>query len=164
MKVTERLKVEHGVFLLQLRTLEDLLARNAPAVALAAAVETISRAEEHHSAIEERLLYPALAKAVGQEFPPLQQVAADHQSIKSLVERIRGGDVGHEPIRELINLLREHMEREIHDTFRVIEEALPEETLRAMCNWEVEHVFEAAGEEKTWIDRLGSQGSPPKDR
>ena len=52
MKITDRLKVEHGVFLAQLRHLEQMVAVRAPAPALAGAIETIARAEAHHSALD----------------------------------------------------------------------------------------------------------------
>src|SRR5262249_3658215 len=78
MRITDRLKVEHGVYLQQLRTLQELLALKAPRPVLAAVVDTIASSEERHAEIEERALYPALINALGPQFPALAAVARDH--------------------------------------------------------------------------------------
>src|SRR5262245_1228900 len=89
MKITDRLKVEHGVFLVQLRVLEQMVEQRAPAAALAAAIETIAQAETHHAALEDRLLYPALVEKVGPDAPPLRTIRTDHQRIQELLDGIR---------------------------------------------------------------------------
>jgi len=68
MTISERLKAEHGVFLYQLDRLEELALANTPMEVLAAVVETIASAEDHHAMIEDRVLYPALVQANGGEF------------------------------------------------------------------------------------------------
>jgi hypothetical protein len=42
---------------------------------LAAVVETIASAEDHHAMIEDRVLYPALVQANGGEFTLLHEAA-----------------------------------------------------------------------------------------
>ena len=143
MKITDRLKVEHGVFLRQLRYLEHLLEYDAPSAALAVAVETISRAEEHHTTIEDRLLYPALTKVLGEDFPPWRELEDDHKHIRQLVGKIRSGDFDGDTVHRLVQALRVHMEREIHQVFPLVEEILSEERLIALSNWDTEHVLEA---------------------
>lgn len=154
MKITERLKVEHGVFLLQLRHLEGLLRRHAHPAVLAAAVETIATAEEHHSLIEDRVLYPALTETVGPDVPPLREIQADHQRIRTLVQTIRSGAFDEAVVSRFIETLREHMEREIHETFALVDEVISAERLASMCNWDVEHVFEESGHGAIWEGRL----------
>ena len=157
MKLTDRLRVEHGVFLIQLRHLEALVQQGAPREALAAVTGAIVGAEAHHSAVEDRVLYPALRKRLGEELPALDQIEADHATIRKLGERIGSGSFDDETVTSLISLLRAHMEREIHDTFARIEELIPEDELSAMFNWNVEHVFEASGHRELWLDGLGKE-------
>lgn len=153
MKITDRLKVEHGVFLLQLRYLEELLRRHAPPAAVVAAVETIAIAEENHSLIEDRVLYPALATALGRDLPALKQIDDDHQATRALVARIRAGDTDENTVRAWVEGLRAHMEREIHATFSLIEDTFGVERLVAMCNWEVEHVYGEMGKRSAWVEK-----------
>ncbi|HEX6739416.1 MAG TPA: hemerythrin domain-containing protein [Vicinamibacteria bacterium] len=147
MKITDRLKVEHGVFLRQLRYLDDLLASEASKPVLAAAVETIARAEEHHTTIEDRLLYPELARVFGEDLPALRELAREHEQVRRLMGVVRSGEFRGEDVRRLIQALRVHMEREIHQIFPLVEEVLPPERLASLSSWEAEHVIEGLRDE-----------------
>jgi hemerythrin-like domain-containing protein len=160
MKITDRLKVEHGVFLLQLRQLEQMIVARAPAVAVGAAIETIAHAEAHHAALEDRLLYPALAEKLGADSPPLREVRADHQRIQQLLDRIRAGDTDSQATLELVRVMRDHMEREIHQVFTLAENVLSEADLSGMCNWDVQHIFEESGNEALWLERMAPLPKP----
>ena len=145
MRVTDRLKVEHGVFLEQLRFLEELVVRNAPPLVLRAVVETIAAAEEHHSQIEEQVLFPAVTHVMGEEFTPLLSVQADHRLIQSLTAQIQAGDVNREVVLAYVEVMRNHMEEEIHGLFPLIDEILGDERLESLLNWNEEHVLIEAG-------------------
>lgn len=151
MKITDRLKVEHGVFLQQLRYLGEMLAAGVPPALLAAVVETIASAEERHSEIEDKALYPLLTKALGENFPALVAVRGDHEAIRSAVARIRGGSFEAADVEAFAHLMRDHLEREIHSLFALAEEWLTEAQLTSMCNWNVEHVFDATGQREAWV-------------
>jgi len=153
MKLTDRLKVEHGIFLKQLAFLEGLVKLDAPPNILAAVAETIALAEEDHSQLEGRLLYPLLEKAVGSDYGPLRQVAEEHSALAALVERVRGGAADAALILEFVNLMRDHLEREIHGLFALAEEWIPAERLEALCNWEEEHLYESLGRRLEWAER-----------
>ena len=153
MKLTDRLKVEHGVFLRQIRTLESLLSQHVHPAVLASAVETIATAEEYHSAIEDRLLYPLLAEALGADSEPLVLMAADHARLKELVETIRSGEFDEDTISTYVKTMRGHMEKEIHKVFNVAEQVIKEEKLAS--SWEEEHIFEEAGQSALWLSKLG---------
>jgi len=153
MKLTDRLKVEHGIFLKQLAFLEGLVKMGAPTPLLAAVAETIVMAEEDHAQLESRLLYPVLEKAVGPDYAPLRKVAEDHEAIASLVGRLRGGDGSSERVLELVKLMRDHLEREIHGLFALAEEWIPAERLEALCNWEEEHLYDSVGRRLEWMER-----------
>lgn len=142
MKITDRLKAEHGVFLWQLDHLQDLVRREAPAEVLKAVAETIAAAEERHSSTEDRVLYPALARAIGREFPLLQRSRAAHDELRRLVGKIRIGEFEASTVDAFAERLRDHLEREIHDVFALAEELLGAEKLVAMANWNVDHIHD----------------------
>ena len=152
MKITDRLKAEHGVFLHQLDRLEDLALNNTPMDVLAAVVETIASAEEHHAMIEDRVLYPALVKANGGEFALLRKARAEHVELRRLVTRIRSGVFDEDTVCTFAGLLRDHLEREIHGVFALAEDIIPRETLIQMSNWDVDHLREAVGKPTPWAD------------
>jgi hemerythrin-like domain-containing protein len=155
MKITDRLKVEHGVFLQQLRVLRSLIGVKAPNPILAAVVETIAVAEEQHSQIEEQTLYPALAKVLGPGSSALVTVAGEHAALRQRVAKIRGGAFDLADVKEFADLLYDHLEREIHTLFALADEWLTETQLVSMCNWNVEHVYDAVGQRDVWMrDRL----------
>lgn len=144
MKITERLNVEHGVFLKQLDHLERLLREGAPRPVLAAVVQTIGAAMQPHCDIEERSLCPALAEVLGSAVSPLSIVTAKHEDIEELRRVIDSGAFDEADVDAFVRALREHMEEEIHVLFPMAEEWLPPERLVSMSNWNVEHVRERA--------------------
>jgi hemerythrin-like domain-containing protein len=153
MKITERLKAEHGVFLFQLDHLERLVRGRAPRPILKAVVEAIASAEEHHSAIEDRLLYPALVKMIGREFPLMQKAEREHGEVQRLVDQIRSASFDETTVTAFVALLRKHLEREIHDVFALADDMIPVDQLVSMSNWDVEHLYEANGKRKPWPEK-----------
>jgi hemerythrin-like domain-containing protein len=151
MKITDRLKVEHGVFLQQLRVLRALVDLKASGPILAAVVETIATAEELHSQIEEQALYPALAKVLGPGSSALVKVAGEHAALRQKVAKVRGGDFDVADVVAFADLLHDHLEHEIHTLFALADEWLTETQLVSMCNWNVEHVYDAAGQRALWM-------------
>jgi hemerythrin-like domain-containing protein len=154
MKLTERLKAEHGVFLFQLDHLESLVRRGAPREILQAVVETIASAEEHHSAVEDRLLIPALVAAIGREFPLLKKAEREHEEVQRLVDGIRSGAFDENTVTDFVQLLRKHLEREIHDVFGLAEDMIPADKLASMSNWDVDHLREANSRRQPWPEKF----------
>jgi len=154
MKITDRLKVEHGVFLLQARWLEDLVKSGAPPEALRATLDTVALAEEWHTLLEDRLLYPALAETLGPGNPLLQEVEQDHRALRALSDKVRTGEFGPEDVLAYVQRLRAHLEREIHGLFVLAEQRIAPERLSGMCNWDAEHIFEEAGKREEWLRSL----------
>jgi hemerythrin-like domain-containing protein len=159
MKLTDRLKVEHGIFLKQLAFLESLAKLGAPASVLGVVAETIVTAEEDHSQLEGRLLYPELEKAVGSDYGPLKQVADEHAALAALVARMRAGTVDAGLAMEFVNVLRDHLEREIHGLFALADEWIPAERLEALVNWDEEHLYETMGRRREWVERWLKEGA-----
>jgi hemerythrin-like domain-containing protein len=153
MRITERLKAEHGVFLGQLDHLEDLIRGKAPLPVLEAVVETIAGAEERHARMEDRTLYLALAQAIGREFPLLQRSRAAHDELRQLVAAIRAGGFDESTVEAYVERLRDHLEREIHDVFALAEEVLSAETLEEMEDWDVDHVRKVNARRRGEVER-----------
>lgn len=150
MRITDRLRAEHGVFLWQLRTLEALQAEGAYPETLRAIVEVLARAEEHHAQLEERVLFPALARVLGPDDSRLRVLYEDHQQLGALTEHIRKEDFGPEDIRRFVVAAREHFEREIHGVFVLAEEIMSDADLSGMANWNVDHLYESIGRPAPW--------------
>lgn len=153
MRITDRLKAEHGIFLRQLKTLERMLAQGAPVEALGAAVAVIAEAEDHHSELEDRVLYPALVRVLGAEEATLQGVAREHVRLRELSSAILSGRFEAKDISEYARLGREHFEHEIHGVFVLAEEWIDEQELHRMANWNVDHTFEEMGHPPPWKEK-----------
>lgn len=152
MRITDRLKAEHGVFLRQLRTLERMHAEGAAPEALAAAVRTIAEAEAHHSELEDRVLYPALGRVVGAGDPGLLAVAREHSRLREMSDAILAGGAAAD-VAGYARLAREHFEHEIHGVFVMAEEWLEDDELERMANWNVDHTFEETGRPAPWKEK-----------
>jgi len=153
MRITDRLKAEHGVFLRQLKALERQQAGGAAPASLAAIVAVIVDAEEHHSALEDRVLYPALARVLGADQAGLAVVSAEHEQLRALSSRILSGDFQPGDVTSYARAAREHFEREIHGVFVLAEEWIADEELERMANWNVDHTFESLGRPAPWDEK-----------
>ena len=153
MRITDRLKAEHGVFLRQLKTLERLIAEGASKSALATAVGVIADAEEHHSALEDRVLYPALVRILGPAQASLVAVAAEHERLHALSGAIRSGGFETSDVAGYARAAREHFEHEIHGVFVLAEEWIEPEDLERMANWNVDHTHEELGRPAPWAEK-----------
>ena len=153
MRITDRLKAEHGVFLRQLKTLERLQQKGTPAEVLAAVVAAIADAEENHSALEDSVLYPALVRVLGSEEATLQAVAHEHARLRTLSSAILSGRLDGKDVADYVRLAREHFEHEIHGVFVLAEEWISDEELARMANWNVDHTFEEMGRPAPWKEK-----------
>lgn len=146
MKITECLNTEHGVFLRQLGVLERLLDEKAPAEAIRAATLTIASAVELHRDVEESLLYTAIRRVFGEDFPPLRVMEAEHREIERCFRGIdaRAAETP-DLARAFIGVLRQHIAKEIQVLFPMAEERLePGELERLACRC-VEQYHTVAG-------------------
>ena len=144
MRITERLNVENGVLLRQLDSLSELLAQQAPPEALAAVAQTIARAACAHFELEERWLYPALEDVIGPDAQRVEAMEAEQREIAGLARSIGAGSAEPETIARFGDVLREHIEKEIHALLPLAEESVPPEELTPPRDWYVEHVYERA--------------------
>jgi len=134
MKVTECLNAEHDVFLLQLSVLEQMMADGAGADELRACALTLAAAVERHRDLEEELLYPAILRAFGQDFPPMRVMEAEHKEIERCIRALRdrtGEASAH--ARGLISVLRDHIHKEVEVLFPMAESRIPAPELVQMA-------------------------------
>lgn len=146
MKVTECLNTEHGVFLTQLGVLERMLKENASPAELRAATLAIAEPVERHRDAEESILYPAIREHFGQDFPPVQVMEAEHKEIEHFLRGVASGD-GNVPdlVRGFIDILREHIAKEINVLFPMAEQRIADADLEQMACRCKELYHEAAG-------------------
>ncbi|PYQ46703.1 MAG: hypothetical protein DMF78_25755, partial [Acidobacteria bacterium] len=64
-----------------------------------------------------------------------------------------GGEFDVADVTEFADVLRDHLEHEIHTLFALADESLTETQLVSMCNWNVEHVYDVAGQRALWMRR-----------
>lgn len=134
MKATECLNAEHGVFLTQLEKLETMMRAGASADEARAAALVIATAVERHRDVEEELLYPAILRAYGEGFAPIQVMEAEHQEITRCIRGIDARDKDAPALcRVLIDVLRDHIDKEIKVLFPMAEQAIPAEELEQMA-------------------------------
>jgi hemerythrin-like domain-containing protein len=157
MKVTERLKAEHGVLLMLLDHLEELLRSGYEPAVLRATTAAVAAAEEKHALFEERLLFRLVAASLGPDSPLVSSLLEEHDRIAELSRRILAGTFDEGTVGGYVAGLRQHIERETHRFFPLIDEIVPEDKLVAVSNWDAEHVArEAMGNRyrfEEWLDR-----------
>lgn len=141
MKITERLKAEHGILLILLDHLDDVLRRRAGREVLQATVDAIAAAEEEHALLEDKLFFGILAESLSPECPTLTLPQDDHRHIGHVAQQIRLGAFDEEMVRGYSSRLRQHIERETHYFFPLVEAFVPEDTLTKFGNWDEEHVL-----------------------
>jgi hemerythrin-like domain-containing protein len=142
MKLTERLNVEHGIFLRQLEHLRSMSKQGAPRPVLQAVAGNISVALAAHDRLEDEVLYPLLSRALGVAYPPLAAAQEQHRHIASALAEIVGGTFEDAELEAFIELLGRHIENEIHLVFPLVEAWVEPDELAAAGNWYVEHVLE----------------------
>lgn len=134
MKVTECLNAEHDVFLMQLSVLDQMLADGAAPGELRACALMLAAAVERHRDLEEEMLYPAILRAFGQDFPPMRVMEAEHKEIERCITSLRDrvGDTSAHA-RELIAVLGNHIHKEVQVLFPMAEGRIPSAELEHMA-------------------------------
>lgn len=146
MKVTECLNTEHGVFLTQLGVLERMLKEKSPVEELRAVMLAVAEAVEKHRDAEEKILYPAILREFGEGFPPIQVMEAEHKEIERYIHGVasRNGNIP-DFVRGFIDVLRQHIAKEINVLFPLAEQRISGTNLEQMACQCVEHYHQVAG-------------------
>ena len=134
------------MFLTQLGVLESMLKSNATAAELRAVTLAIATTVELHRDAEEEILYPAILRAFGQEFPPIQVMVEEHAQIERFIEGVRSSDANvPEMVQGFIDVLRQHIAKEINVLFPLAEQRIEAADLERMTDECVERYHRAAG-------------------
>jgi hemerythrin-like domain-containing protein len=88
---------------------------------------------ELHFRVEEEVLLPCYAAAGGGDSAALARVLVDHAEIRLRAMRLQGGPASIAVLRELGELLAEHVRLEERDLFPAIEEMLDDGQLRRLA-------------------------------
>jgi iron-sulfur cluster repair protein YtfE (RIC family) len=88
-----------------------------------------------HFALEEEVLFPAIATWMRDEREAIADILEDHRRMRALFERIRArGDDLPEALRELGAILEPHIRKEERVLFPLIQERVPIEVLEALSH------------------------------
>lgn len=133
MRITDRFRSEHQVFIEQLVILRSMLERDPSLAAFVAALRTLAAPLGRHAGREEAALFPALAD-LGVD-APVRVLTGEHRMIDGWIDRIVAG-LGPNELRsvfaELESTLRGHIEREDEVLFPLAERMLGDERLAEM--------------------------------
>jgi hemerythrin-like domain-containing protein len=126
---TERLDVEHRIFLHQLDDVAELVRAGAAPATWQALTRALARVLCIHISLEEHLVFPALAEARPEWAGFLHELESEHRRIERLARDAEHDATGVTAL-EWVDFLREHTEKETCVAFPLAEEALPAARLR----------------------------------
>ena len=139
MRITDRLRVEHGVFLAIFDQVEQML----PKLQTLDEVKVIGRLLEpllhQHSDLEENLAFSAL-NHIQKETQPFERLHLDHQEKNDLLTQVaKAGGVteARHLLRTAMVLMRVHFSYEDQTAFPLMEKALQDESLETLGNVQV---------------------------
>jgi hypothetical protein len=138
MRVTERLRVEHGILLRQLHHLDTLLEEGAPPAVLQGAVGSVEVTRRSAAELESGVLLPVLGRLLGRDYGALRQAEADHRELAVLAALIREERPTREDVRRYAERLRVHLGSELSSLFAMAEETIPAHRMEALVCWEAE--------------------------
>ena len=131
MKLTDALLGEHAVFYGLFDRIEEMASTEGLAVPIQSAMLILNSLVMSHAAIEEELLFPALASRLG-EGGPVEAMRAEHDDIERALERIEDAGQFNEAAELTLNALsiaRGHFKKEEEVLFPLARQTLDEETL-----------------------------------
>lgn len=130
MKITDALLAEHAVFYAIFDRLEALIDETDSVAALQSAMELLEPVLVSHAKVEDELLFPRLESR--QSGGPLGAMRGEHQQIEELFAGIRSIsdlDLLRGRVQEMIDVAREHFQKEDEIVLPVAVEMVDEETL-----------------------------------
>lgn len=134
MKITDRFRSEHAVFLEQLHVLSGLLDAGEPTGAIVAAVRTLAAPLGRHARREEDALFPLLVPVTG-EGGPIGALTEEHRFIERQIGVITGSSSRAElrfAFDAVAGTLRGHIAKEDDVLFPLAEGILGDERLAAL--------------------------------
>ncbi len=133
MRITDALLAEHAVFYALFDRLEEMIAETHSVVALQTAMELLAPVLVSHAKVEDELLFPRLESR--QSGGPLAAMRTEHEQIDELFSGIRSIselELLRGRVQEMIDVAREHFQKEEEIVLPVAVETVDEETLQRM--------------------------------
>ena len=130
MKLIDALLGEHGTQYLLIDKIDSIVSSAKSMDEIQCAIAILSAVIGAHSRLEDDLLEPALEHHLGKT-GPLAGMRAEHEEIKRALQQIEGTkrlDEGTDRVGQLIDLIRDHFQKEETVLFRVAEQVLSEDT------------------------------------
>lgn len=130
MRITDALLAEHAVFYALFDRLEELMDETDSVAALQTAMDLLAPALISHAKVEDELLFPRLESR--QSGGPLGAMRNEHQQIDELFAGIRAIsdiDLLRGRVQEMIDVAREHFQKEDEIVLPVAVETVDAETL-----------------------------------
>lgn len=138
MNLTHYLSIQHGIFLEQLKFLEELKnsLKDRESLALKQVAFSIARVVEQHGNMEEKFLFPALVPHLGKkEWGPVQATEFEHKEIRNILAALNETD-DPRSIRieaaKFILFLRDHIAKEERVLFPLAQKLVGDERLEAL--------------------------------
>jgi hemerythrin-like domain-containing protein len=126
MKITDGLLGEHALFYQLFDALEDVMSNASSAEDIQRAFAPLSRGVLSHATIENDILFTAIAQG-GSENGITAAMRTEHREIEALsnaISKTRTLDEAHSAGQSLLDLLRDHFQREEEILFPLCEHAL----------------------------------------
>ena len=134
MKITDALLAEHGMFYALFDRLEELIDETDSVAALQMAMDLLAPVLVSHAKVEDELLFPRL-ESRPQGGGPLGAMRSEHQQIDALFAGIHAiGDLDalRGRVQEMIDVAREHFQKEDEIVLPVAVETVKEDVLERL--------------------------------
>lgn len=132
MRITDRFRNEHQVFLEQLDVLQGLLAAGEPIDGVVTALRTLAAPLSRHARREEEELFPAIGRLAS---GPIGLLVEEHRWIEARIEAMAAAPSRLDLERlvdEFARTLREHIAKEDEGIFPIAERVLGNSTLNEL--------------------------------
>ena len=133
MNLVERLYGEHDEHEKNMNMLLAVIDEGGDLQKLKDAFENFARELECHLKEEEEALFPELIERLGPQAMPVYVMLQEHEMMREIVSRVRElhskGEGGEEYIKQLIDIVRQHIMKENHVLFQMARQVIEPDVL-----------------------------------
>jgi hemerythrin-like domain-containing protein len=143
MRITEALHAEHATLYAQLDFLAEVAGSSPDAAEARVYAALLGAALHSHAELEDELLFDTLETQIG-PIGPIAVMRAEHEEVKSTLDRLEQLPAGEDPaplLQHLVDVAREHFDKEEQVLFPMAENVLPQADLEAAARRWAERRF-----------------------
>jgi len=133
MNLVDRLYGEHDEHEKNMNVLLAIMDEGGDLQRLKESFESFARELECHLKEEEEALFPELIERLGPQAMPVYVMLQEHEMMRELVSRIRDlqskGERGEEYIKQLIDIVRQHIMKENNVLFQIAKQVIEPDVL-----------------------------------